>query len=387
MTESTGGHVLIAGVTTRPLAVSAARAGYGVTAVDAFGDLDLRKVAEVIRVRGPRTSRGSALAMAIAAEQLPATSVAYTSNFENYPDAVTRLSHGRCLLGNPAEVLTRVRNPIELSRVVRRHGLMAPETRASAPTESTRGSWLVKPRRSGGGHGIEPWSPGSPMPRHSYLQKRISGIAGSVVFAANRSGSAVLGFSRQVVGDSRLGSHGFRYCGSLLGTPSTPLFPHQAELLEKAAELARVVTREFGLVGLNGIDFIARKGVPYLIEVNPRYSSSMELVERSRGVSLFEVHVNACRGVLPRMPDQAGILTQGKAIVFARRDVVLGDTLPWTHRAWLADIPHPGERIGRGHPICTVLAQAADGETCYRVLIRRATRVYRLAEPRRKRAA
>jgi predicted ATP-grasp superfamily ATP-dependent carboligase len=387
VTESPGTHVLIAGVTTRALALSAAKAGYRVTAVDAFGDLDLRKVAEVIPVSERHESRRGAFAMAIAAERAPAGLAAYTSNFENYPEAVARLAQGRCLLGNPPEVLTRVRNPIELSRVLRRHGLVIPETRATAPRPgSAPGSWLVKPRRSGGGHGVKPWSPGHPLPRHAYLQRRISGIAGSVVFAGNGRAAVLLGFSRQLVGDSRLGAHGFRYCGSILGTPSVPLFPHQGELLESAAALAAIITREFGLVGLNGVDFIARNGVPYPIEVNPRYSSSMELVERAQGESMFQVHAKSCRGILPRAP-ASGVLTHGKAIVFARRDVRLGDTRPWSGDKWHADIPHPGERIGRGHPICTVLAEAGDAKTCYRLLIRRAVEVYRFAETRRKRAA
>ena len=41
-------RVLIAGVSTRALARSAARAGYEVTAIDAFGDVDLRAVASVV---------------------------------------------------------------------------------------------------------------------------------------------------------------------------------------------------------------------------------------------------------------------------------------------------------------------------------------------------
>jgi predicted ATP-grasp superfamily ATP-dependent carboligase len=386
VTEDPGTHVLIAGVTTRALAQSAAKAGYRVTAVDAFGDLDLREVAEVISVRGRHPGAG-AFARAMASALLPAGLVAYTSNFENYPGAVGRLSQGRCLLGNPPQVLTRVRNPIELTRVLRRHGLATPETRATPPSMgSARGSWLLKPRRSGGGHGIELWSPHHPLPRNRYLQRLISGIAGSIVFAANGNAAVVLGFSRQLVGDSRLGAHGFRYCGNILGTASTPLFPRQRELLEKAAALAEIVTREFGLLGLNGIDFIARNGVPYPIEVNPRYSSSMELVERAHHISMFRVHTDACRGILPTVA-APGILMTGKAIVFARRDVVLGDTQPWTRQAWLADIPHPGERVGRGQPICTVLAEAGDEKACYRLLVRRAAEVYRLVEARGKRAA
>jgi predicted ATP-grasp superfamily ATP-dependent carboligase len=327
------------------------------------------------------------MAIAKAGALVPADLVAYTSNFENHPAAVARLSQGRRLLGNPPEVLRRVRNPIELTRVLRRLGLMTPETRATPPSqESVRRSWLVKPRRSGGGHGIKLWSPHQPLPRDAYLQRRISGIAGSIVFAANRSAAVVLGFSRQLVGDSRLGAHGFRYCGSILGMPSSPLFSRQSELLEQATELAGIVTREFGLVGLNGIDFIAHNGVLYPIEVNPRYSSSMELVERAQGRSIFRTHAEACRGVLP--PAAAPVvLMHGKAIVFARRDVVLGDTRPWRNHNWLADIPHPDERIARGHPICTILVEASDKGACHRLLIRRATEVYRFAESRRRRAA
>jgi len=43
-------RVLIAGVSTRGLAASAARAGYDVVAVDGFGDLDLRACARAVAV-------------------------------------------------------------------------------------------------------------------------------------------------------------------------------------------------------------------------------------------------------------------------------------------------------------------------------------------------
>src|SRR6266545_4747534 len=106
-------HLLIAGVSTRALATSAARAGYRVTAVDAFGDIDLRGVAEVLPP-GNATGRFSPAVAAEAARTASASLVAYTSNFENYPDAVAALAAGRRLLGNSPAVLRRVRNPITL---------------------------------------------------------------------------------------------------------------------------------------------------------------------------------------------------------------------------------------------------------------------------------
>jgi predicted ATP-grasp superfamily ATP-dependent carboligase len=386
MIETNPRHVLIAGVTTRAIAVSAAHAGYRVTAVDAFGDLDLRAVADVITLGPAAGTRFDPLAAAIAGERVPAGLVAYTSNLENHPKAVERLARGRRLLGNPPAVLIRVRNPIALSALLRRRGFATPATRATPVIESAGTTWLLKPRRSGGGHRIERWRHARRVPRGSYLQERIAGIPGSVIFAANGHNAVVLGLSRQLVGDSRFGAQGFRYSGSLIGSRTTPVFPRQGEILETAAALAGEVTREFGLVGLNGIDFIARKGVPYPIEVNPRYSASMELLERVHGLSMFELHLQACTGTLPSEVEvRPGI--EGKAIVLARRDVILGNTEGWVGRQAFADVPHSGECIPGGRPICTVFARGSDQATCLRRLVRQARVVYRRVRARARRAA
>jgi predicted ATP-grasp superfamily ATP-dependent carboligase len=386
MTERGRHHVLIVGLTTRALAASAARAGYRVTAVDGFGDLDLRAVAEVIELRPKAGKPYDPMTAVSAGDMVPAELAAYTSNFENYPDAVSRLSSDRELLGNTPSVLRRVRNPIELMRVLRRAGFDTPDTRATPMGNGSPKVWLLKPRRSGGGHGITVWRAGEPVGRGGYLQERIPGIPGSIAFVADGKGVSVLGISRQLVGDSRLGAQGFRYCGSLLGRPATPVLPRQKELLARATAMAGAVTREFRLVGLNGIDFIARDGIPYPTEVNPRCSASMELIERASTVSLFEVHTRGCRGILPP-PLVTAPGVHGKAIVFARRPVTLGDTRPWLVKKWLADVPHPGERILRGRPICTVLATGSDAGVCRRLLLRRAATIYRLAVAPRRKAA
>ena len=203
---------------------------------------------------------------------MTADAVAYTSNFENFPEAVSALARGRLLLGNPAAVLTQVRNPIILARVLRQRGFAVPATRASAPPAAREPErWLLKPRRSGGGHGTTPWRIGRPVSRRAYVQERIRGLTGSIVFAADGRRAVALGLSRQLVGERSFGAHGFRYCGSLLASERAPLFPRQAELLVRATALADAVTEAFGLRGLNGLDFVARDGVPLPIEVNPRY--------------------------------------------------------------------------------------------------------------------
>ncbi len=66
-----GRRLLVAGITTRPLAASAARAGWSVTAAAAFGDLDLRACAEVVVPRGAEGSFDPAAA-ASAVRDVPA---------------------------------------------------------------------------------------------------------------------------------------------------------------------------------------------------------------------------------------------------------------------------------------------------------------------------
>jgi predicted ATP-grasp superfamily ATP-dependent carboligase len=219
------------------------------------------------------------------------------------------------------------------------------------------------------------------LPKGTYLQERIAGIPGSIVFVADGRRAVPLGLSRQLVGDRTFGAQGFRYCGNILAGGRPELFEAEAQVADTAARLAQAVTEMFGLVGVNGIDFVARGGVPYPIEVNPRYSASMELVERAHGVCIFALHAAACRGALedPGTYMRTQSVLVGKAIVYARSEVIMGQTRRWLPGESVRDIPHPGESFAAGQPICTVLARGATLRTCRTALARRAARVYAAA--------
>jgi uncharacterized protein len=389
--------VLIAGVSARAFAESAARAGYHVLAVDGFADLDLTACSGlVVRVRDA-AGRFQARLAARAARELTSPAVSYVAGFENHPRAVQTLAHDRALWGNSPAVLARVRNPVRLARALARRGYAVPKVRTTRPTRATGTRWLVKPRESGGGHGIVPWRPRATarVPPRAYFQERIAGVPGSIVFAADGRRAVALGFSRLLVGEQAFGAEGegggFRYCGNILAGAHDPQFSCEAALLVRGVELAAALTQIFGLVGVNGVDFIARSGRPYPVEVNPRYTASMELVERAYGLSVFDIHARACAGDLPafelfraRAVDREAV---GKAVVYARRDTTVGDTRRWLGDDTVRDIPAPGERILRGHAVCTVFARARDAAACHRALEARAAAVYRAIASRARRIA
>src|SRR2546422_541709 len=121
-------RILIAGVSTRAVAESAARAGFAVIAIDAFGDLDQHPSVQAQSLAGAFSPD----AVSQFAETMECDAAAYVANFENHPEAVMRLAHGRALWGNTPEVLQRVRDPLRLSQALRRHGLAAPEVSAES---------------------------------------------------------------------------------------------------------------------------------------------------------------------------------------------------------------------------------------------------------------
>ena len=349
------GRVLVLGLSARAAAESAARAGCVVTSLDAFADRDLGSAVRVLAV-----PRFTARAAERAARSIASDAVVYLSPFENHPAVVQALSRGRALWGNTPDVLRRVRDPQVLRTALDRLGFEVPRGAAS----------LLKPVRSGGGQRITPWRQGDPIPRGTYVQPRVDGEPWSIVFVSAPGGAVALGLSRQIVGDPAFGGTGFRYCGSLLDSGNR-------RLADRAAALASGVSREFGLVGVNGIDFIRHGDEPVALEVNPRWSASMELVERATGGSIFGVHLAACTtGTLP-IAAPAAARIHGKAIVFARRTVTIGDTTLWLDDPDVRDVPHSGERISAGRPVCTVFASGDDAEGCYEGLVEKAGSIYR----------
>jgi predicted ATP-grasp superfamily ATP-dependent carboligase len=342
-------RTLIAGLTTRALAESAVRAGATIVTVDYFGDLDQERLCEThsLRARG----RGySAAAILDAARGLDYDAVVYCGGLENHPDVVAELARDRVLLGNAPDTLRRVREPGALLASLARQGFAVPETRLAGDPLPESGRWLVKPARGGGGQGVRPWD-GRPPTGTQILQERVSGVSASASFVADGRRAVVLAWTAQLHAP-----RGFRYAGNVM-----PLDGPAAARREVDA-IADALARDYALRGLNGFDFVLRAGRPVVLEVNPRYCASMELIERASGQSVFGLHVAACRGELPaRVEAPAG--AWGKAIVYAARTVAVPDTTAWLAEGVRA-VPHPGAVLRAGHPICTVLASGPTPARC-----------------------
>lgn len=347
------------------LAQLAVRAGYAVTALDYFGDADLRAACPGRSLLRDYSLPYSAASLVHAATELDAPAVIYSANLENFPAEVARLAQGRELLGNRPETLAQVRDSARLAAALRAGGFAFPETVFSGAGQALDPGrrWLWKPLAGGGGHGIHFWS-GERRIGEGIFQEYLPGLVGSAAFVANGRSAVLLGLTEQLIGQPALGASGFTYCGNLV-PPRLPAEELSALLFEARA-LVSYLTKTFHLRGLNGLDFIWQGGHAWTIEINPRPSASLELLDLAYGLPVFDLHVRSFSGDLPEF-DLAEVLTvspaAGKAVVYAPANIRVGDTGAWASQN-ICDIPHSGELIQQGSPVCTLLAVGDTPEAC-----------------------
>lgn len=337
------------------LADFAVRAGHDVVAFDCFGDLDLRRTVSRV-VASPELGGGGLAALVDAAAAVAARGVVYGASFENHPALVARLGERHALLGNAPQTLSAVRDPARLGAALRDAGLMYPRTLATAPVERSR-QWLRKPLRGGGGSRVRAWR-GGRLPAGWIVQERVDGLACSAAAVGDGADAVVLGLTEQLIGRRAFGVGGYRWCGNLV-PPRLPAGERDA-LLRQARAICSRLTEAFALRGLFGVDFIWDGERAWTLEVNPRPTASLEAIEAAHEVSVFAPHLRAFAGELPRFELERTWErgAAGKAVLFATEDVVIGDSMRWLERG-VRDVPHPGEPIATGRPICTVVAAGA----------------------------
>ena len=127
--------------------------------------------------------------------------------------------------------------------------------------------------------------------------------------------------------------------------------------VERIAGLVDRLVEASGLVGINGVDFVLDADTPYVLEVNPRPTATIELYDDDVEGGTFCAHLRACRGELPDVTTTRQ--SRAHAIVYAPATLRIPPAVDWPQ--WCTDLPQAGSTIAAGAPVCSVHACA---ETC-----------------------
>lgn len=366
--------LIIVGGSVRAAVMSAIFAGFKPVAIDRYADADLRRLCQrFVRFEGLDQ-------LPELAESLQPGDLVFVGPLENHPEIVARLGKQHRLLGNCGAVLQAVRDPWQVAKELNKAGLPVPSLR-SINDYPPSGEWLVKPFASAGGFHVERLDERTSLDTTNsyYLQQVVTGTAIGATFVAADGKSTLAGVTEQLIGGEWGGSRPFQYVGSV-----GPIVL-SAEHADQLTQIGDVLARQFHLRGLYGVDAIVNDAGVWTVEVNPRYTASVEILERAMNVATVRWHVDACTD---SQPPRDGVYDKSlateaihaKAVIYSRGQFVIGDATTQsllelnTGTAFpiVADIPMAGTEIDKGDPIATVFAQGAttfDAKECLRTAI------------------
>jgi len=376
--EKNARPVILAGASCRALAQSFVRGGYSPICFDLFADADLSAFARVKAIGLPEWP----LAILPHLKTLQGIPFVFTGGLENHPAFLEKITKSHPFWGNIPTVYQSLRDPFFLSRKLNSLGIGFPDVISTDEKIPGDKEWLLKPFGSSGGLGILQHQkalgiPGenSKWPHGYYAQKFIPGEDISISFLLTQTGPMLLMISRGIPIRDQLGALGMSYVGNHLEENKLAgnMWHHIPPVLIQ--NLGTFLWSE-GLRGLVGVDGrIDDRGQFFLLEINPRYTASMELGEMSRGISFAKLHADCFEkppnwnvptdpipvsGNLPN-PDNC---PRTKAILYARSEIWFSTDIRWPekfkfleekHNIGLFDLPIPGTFVAKGAPILTII--------------------------------
>ena len=364
--------VLIIGNSARNIACSARRAGYIVYALDRFGDLDMQKCANKAQLLG----NISGLQDMVESTFGDADAIILGSGFENLELKNT--------LNNTPEIADKAGDKSKLPEKLDSLGIPHPGTRQVDKADDLGFPLMIKPGTGSGGmrniivrNKAELDNFRNMNDSQDFIaQEFIEGIPCSASLISTGDDSLVVAINEQLIGTPWLTRIPFGYCGNIT--------PFHTKFREEMVEYANQIAIEFRLKGSNGVDFMVTDNGVQVIEINPRFQGSLDTVELSTGLNIFDAHLRSFEGYLPQLRKYRCFAA--KTIIFAEKELVItkdiSDTLvKCMDKGRAADIPRPGLTIKPDEPITTMLATARTRMTAiykarqYSQLIKKRTEV------------
>ena len=365
----------VAGLSARVLAEAAADDGYGVVALDLFGDADTRRAcSQWWPIGRPEVFQIDAALLlsqlAALARRGDVTGWIAGSGFDGRPDLLERGAALLPFIGTPPDVVRRVRDPQLFFAQLDAAGIPHPAVQTTTPADSS--GWLVKDAHGCGGWRIRRATRHVDASGHHYFQREMAGTPMSATFVADGRAARVLGFNELIV--RPFGARPFVYCG-VVGPVPLP-----ADLGGRVSAAVNDLAAAFSPRGLGSLDFM-RDGDHFgVLEINPRPPASMALY----GKGVVADHVHAClHGDLPRTKVVANCTVRGTEIVFARRPLHLDASAAkrLAERAGCHDLPAGVARFDAGDPVCSVSASGSNAAQVHLLLQRARDAVHHSLEP------
>ncbi|QEG01119.1 ATP-grasp domain protein [Stieleria maiorica] len=268
---------------------------------------------------------------------------------------------GRRFLGASPAQFTNCDDVVFLRELAARAAVRFPESRRNG---GTKPGWLVKHRASSGGLGVSYCESGGPIPDGAILQQPVRGPICGASFFGLGDRALLLGVCRLL--KKRIGPYPFVFAGAL-----GPI-PISIEVCNSLRRLGTAFCSAAPIFGPFNIDVAIQHDSVTLLEVNPRWSASMELVERAwseasdEPCSMFDRPADWERRVGQSSQDPGESFCVGKTtflkrVLFARADRTISpadfDRQTRSGRWEWKDVPRRPTQLNRHEPLATLITR------------------------------
>lgn len=392
MMKNNPNSVLVVGFNTRPLAYSLNKAGYDVYAVDFFGDLDLYShVKDCIIVMKELSGNYYSLkekystylanfAINLLHKHKNINFVLIGSGLDDaYNDRERILNETKVLdlksVNNDLSTIKKARDIDYIFKILKSRGFHVPLSFSfedfNLENINLDFPFILKKKRSAGGLNIFKIKDRESLystekvlrrddfsPSEWFIQEYIEGVPVSCTIISNSKECEIISVNRQIIGEKFLNPpKDFMYCGNIV--PSGLSESDE----KKIGEISKFLTKNLGLKGINGFDFVIKDQVPFFMECNPRIPGSIRASESSLDQNLLNLHIKSFTTgewsqVLKIIKSSSFKWFSTKLVVFAMKAIEKNLLNKINHLKFVHDKTEPIRDVLKGEPLCTILYKA-----------------------------
>jgi len=381
--------VIVVGFNTRPLVYSLNKAGYDVYAVDFFGDLDLYShVKDSAIITKELNSNYNSLKERYS-KHLADYTISLLQKHRNinflligsglddaYSDRKRILNEAKVLnlisVNNSLSTVKKARDIDYIYKILKARGFHVPLSYSfeDVNLENINLDFplILKKKRSAGGLNVfkikdikslystvKNFKRTDFNPSEWFIQEYIEGIPASCTIISNGKECEIISVNRQIIGEKFLNPpKDFMYCGNIV--PSG--LSEREE--QKIAEISKFLTKNLGLKGINGFDFVIKNQTPFFMECNPRIPGSIRVSESVLDLNLLDLHIRSFTSgewnqILKKLKSSSVNCFSTKLVIFAPKTIKKSLLNKINNLNFVHDKSEPTRDVLKGEPLCTIL--------------------------------
>jgi predicted ATP-grasp superfamily ATP-dependent carboligase len=338
-------RICLIGSHIRPFMENASRYGYTVTAIDGFNDWDSPSFGKVLGAKDGKAAEGHDFFRRYA--EFGDVPVIFCSPVEFFADVLVEASVATTVFNASMSAISKCRD-IEFLKNSCVDGIKFPVSGFFPPRPN-----IIKKFNSVGGAGVRE-DDGILLPGE-YRQQLIDGISIGAVFYTSWGKTTLCGTTRHI-------NEGYKFAGCVYPSGIAEKFYAPIE------KFGKKIGAETGLAGWWGADFIITNESAWILEVNPRFTASLELIGKAHGIDIVEKQIRAFSPDICHIEIGKNSKYFGRLIVYAKESVVFKNPAKW-FEAGMRDIPHDGELVQKGAPVLSIYADGNGYDECNKNLL------------------